>query len=269
MGTQHSRSTSGFPLPAIDPLTLRQTDGEELDEEKTGRAHAILYRLGPSTLVTKVVGHPELAQAELLIRRSEALIRRAGTIRIFHDWFGVTGYKAEVRARLTPWSQETAPNHDGVYVGSQSRLVRMGVTVVQLLSGTPIVAFATLAELERELASSLRSRSAACLSVEAISAMVRPRPVKRAARRLAVVAVSLGLAAAAFSASRQLGASARTAPCQRSAAPSPPRAIAAPTTGDMPDLAGFPPAPVPTTVRLVVRRRLIEEHHPPGGDPFM
>ena len=159
MGNQHSRSTSGFPLPEIDARTLRQRDAEELEEERSGRAHTILYRLGPSTLVTKVVGHPELAHAELLIRRSEALIRRAGTIRIFHDWFGVTGYKAEVRARLTPWSQETAPSHDGVYVGTESRLVRMGVAVVQLLSGTPIVAFATLAELERELEVALRARA--------------------------------------------------------------------------------------------------------------
>ncbi len=157
MGNHDSRSTSGFPSPAIDTHTLRQKDAEELEEERSGRAQTVIYRLGSSTLVTKAVGHPELAHAELLIRRSDALIRRVGTIRVFHEWFGVTGYKAEVRARLTPWSQQTAPQHDGVYVGSASRLVRMGVTVVQLLSGTPIVAFASLAELERELTMALRN----------------------------------------------------------------------------------------------------------------
>lgn len=101
--------------------------------------------------------------------------------------------------------------------------------------------------------------------------MVRPRPVKRAARRLAVVAVSLGLAAAAFFAARQLGASARTVQSQRSAAPSPPRAIAAPTTVDMPGLDGFPSAPVPTTVRLMNQRRRVEwrDHDRQQGGPFL
>ncbi len=160
MGSHHPRSTSGFPLPEIDARTLRQREAEDLEEEQSGRAHTVIYRLGPSTLVTKVVGHPELAHAELLVRRSEALIAQVGTIRVFHDWFGITGYKSEVRTRLTPWSQKTAPNHDGVFVGTESRLVRMGVTVVQLLSGTPIVAFASLAELERELLGALRPRAA-------------------------------------------------------------------------------------------------------------
>jgi len=95
--------------------------------------------------------------------------------------------------------------------------------------------------------------------------------VKPSARRVAVVAVSLGLAAAAFSASRQLGASARTVQSQRSAAPSPPRAIAAPTTVDMPGLDGFPSAPVPTTVRLVVRKHRLEwrDHDMQQGGPFL
>ncbi|NOU31453.1 MAG: hypothetical protein HOO96_26440 [Polyangiaceae bacterium] len=95
--------------------------------------------------------------------------------------------------------------------------------------------------------------------------------MKPSARRLAVVAVSLGLAAGAFFAARQLGASARTVQCQRSAAPSPPRAIAAPTTGDVPGLDGFPPAPVPTTVRLLVRKRRIEwrDHDMQQIDPSL
>jgi hypothetical protein len=154
-----SQSPSAFPLGEIDPLGLRQRDAEDLEEEASGRARAIVYRLGRSTLVTKAVGHPGLAHAELLIRRSDALIARVGTIEIFHEWFGVTGYKSEVRTRMTPWARATTKNHAGIHIGTASSIVRMGVTMVQLISGAPILAYGTRTQLEEALARTLRTAS--------------------------------------------------------------------------------------------------------------
>jgi hypothetical protein len=131
------------------PLLFSQA--EELEQIEGPRAHVVIYRVGRSTLVTRVAGHPEIEHIELLIRRSEALIARVGIIDVVHDWFGVNGYSPDIRPRMTPWAKKTNAQHRGIHIGTSSRLVRMGITMVHLVSNAPLHAHEDLASLEHAL----------------------------------------------------------------------------------------------------------------------
>ncbi len=132
---------------------------EEVEAVENERARAVIYRVGRSLLVSQASGHPELAHIELLIRRSDELIARAGSIAVFHDWFAVSGYKAEVRVRMTPWAMRTRAQHRGIHIGTASRLVRMGVSTVHLFTQAPITAYTDIASLESALRAELRDES--------------------------------------------------------------------------------------------------------------
>ncbi len=138
-------------------MSLFESRAEELEMLEGPRARTIIYRVGRSTLVTRAEGHPDIDHIELLIRRSEDLIVRAGIIDVFHDWFAITGYSSDIRPRMAPWSKRTRPQHRGIHIGSSSRLVRMGVTMVELVSGAPLFAYDDLSSLEKAMTEVLAS----------------------------------------------------------------------------------------------------------------
>ena len=135
---------------------LFESVGEEFERVSAGRCEAQFYRVGRSTLVTRVTGCAEPELIDVLIRRSESLIKAVGTIEVFHDWFGVTAYKSEVRTRMTPWAKATSASHRAVHIGTESRVVRMGITMVQLVAGSNIIAYSSLTALDAALRASRR-----------------------------------------------------------------------------------------------------------------
>lgn len=128
---------------------------EEMEELVSGSARVEIYRMGHSTLVTRASGHAVVEQIERLMRRSDDLISRVGTIDVVHDWFGITGYDAEVRRRMTPWALRTRAAHRGIHIGTTAGLVRMGVTMVRLATGAPIHAYESRAALQVALAGTI------------------------------------------------------------------------------------------------------------------
>jgi hypothetical protein len=137
-------------------MTLFSTRAEDVEELESGGARVVCYRVGDSTLVTRASGHARLEHIEVLIRRSDELIARAGRIDVVHDWFEVTGYRAEIRKRMTPWAIRTRAQHRSIHIGAKSSLVQMGVTLIRLASGAPIRAYTTEHELELAMAGLLR-----------------------------------------------------------------------------------------------------------------
>ncbi len=137
-------------------MALFFSRAEEIEKLANERAEIVFYRLGRSTLVSRVTGHPDVEAVDLLMRRSDALIRRVGVIDVVHDWFGVTAYNAEIRPRITPWAEKTRAQHRGIHIGASSSIVRMGITMVRLVTGAPLHAYDTLDNLERALAEILR-----------------------------------------------------------------------------------------------------------------
>ena len=142
--------------PGRTRMALFFSRAEELEQLTSDRSEITIYRVGRSTLVTRATGHPDVQAVELLMRRSDDLIARAGSIDVVHDWFGVTAYRADIRARITPWAEKTKAQHRGIHIGASSSIVRMGVTMVRLVAGSPLHAYDSLEDLERVLAEILR-----------------------------------------------------------------------------------------------------------------
>jgi len=140
-------------------MALFSSRAEEMEDGESEGAHLRIYRLGRSTLVTRVSGHPKVSHILRLMRRSDELIERVGAIDVVHDWFEVTGYDAQVRQRMTPWALRTRVAHRAIHIGTKAGLVRMGVTMVRLATGAPIHAYDSLAPLEVALADTLAQRA--------------------------------------------------------------------------------------------------------------
>ncbi len=136
-------------------MALFFSRAEEVETIEGAGTRVDIYRLGSSTLVTRVTGHPRVEHILRLQRRSEDLIARAGPIDVVHDWFDITGYDAEVRQKMTPWALRTRAQHRTIHIGTHAGLVRMGVTMVRLATGAPIRAYDTLAALEVALAETI------------------------------------------------------------------------------------------------------------------
>lgn len=132
-------------------MALFESRAEEVERIDGARMSLVIYRVGRSTLVTRASGQAEIAHIERLIRRSDDLIARMGVIDVVHDWFGITGYSAEIRPRMTPWARKTRAQHRGIHIGTESALVRMGVTMVALFSAAPLHAYDSLQSLEKAL----------------------------------------------------------------------------------------------------------------------
>lgn len=140
-------------------MALFFSRAEEVETIEGGGTRVDIYRLGGSTLVTRVAGHPRVEHIVRLQRRSEDLIARSGAIDVVHDWFDVTGYDAEVRQKMTPWALRTRAEHRAIHIGTHAGLVRMGVTMVRLATGAPIRAYDSLAALEVALADTIAKRA--------------------------------------------------------------------------------------------------------------
>ena len=138
-------------------MALFFSRAEEIEEHPTEGGRLLVYRLGTSVLVTRASGRAGVDHVQVLIRRSDDLIARAGAISVVHDWFDVVAYAPEVRQVMTPWAFATRKQHHGVHIGTSAGLVRMGVTMVRLATGAPIRAYEQPSELELALTSLLPS----------------------------------------------------------------------------------------------------------------
>lgn len=132
-------------------MALFISRAEEIEEHPTDGGRLLVYRLGTSVLVTRASGRAGVDHVQVLIRRSDDLIARVGTISVVHDWFDVAAYAPEVRQLMTPWAFATRKQHHGVHIGTAAGLVRMGVTMVRLATSAPIHAYERLSELEAAL----------------------------------------------------------------------------------------------------------------------
>lgn len=140
-------------------MPLGFSRAEEIETIDQWGAVVVFYRVGVSTLVTRVSGHPRVQHIVRLQRRSDELIARVGAIDVVHDWFEITGYDADVRQKMTPWAIRTRAAHRAIHIGTNAGLVRMGVTMVRLATGAPIHAYESLAALEVALADTIAKRA--------------------------------------------------------------------------------------------------------------
>jgi hypothetical protein len=129
-------------------------------ERKTERGTFALWTLAPSIYVTRCTGHLEDEHVDLLIAYSTPLVKNAPRpIEVFHEWTEMTGYAPSCRQRITTWALENRKAYARVHVSVKSKLVKMGVQVVNIALGN-IVAYDTAPALQVAIRTALRAHGA-------------------------------------------------------------------------------------------------------------
>lgn len=133
-----------------------QRQGIDLELVETARAVSVMYRLKDDIVISRGRGHVDAPHILHMIQYCETVLAHAPTIRVFHDWFGVTGYESKARQVITPWAIRTRDRHRAIHIGVTSQVVRMGVSVVALASRAPIHTYGSHHTLGVALAEALR-----------------------------------------------------------------------------------------------------------------
>lgn len=106
------------------------------EEHLTPRCSLRLSNPMPGVLITSCSGHLDMVLLEHILRFSTAVYAGQRPVRVFHDWWGLTGYDPEARSRYTTWSIPLMKDTACVHILTSSRVVAMGVTVANLVLKT-------------------------------------------------------------------------------------------------------------------------------------
>ncbi len=135
---------------------LRFDLAQQLQALETKRGRIWCWRVVKGVYATEVEGHLDYDMAQVIIKQVTPMYAQ-GAVDGFHCWFAMTGYDSQARVELTNW---VLRNRAGsrLFIGLQSRLVAMGVSVANLALGNMIQTFSTPQALEAALDAGLRSR---------------------------------------------------------------------------------------------------------------
>jgi hypothetical protein len=129
--------------------------------QATPRGTLRVWLIPPRFFVSRAFGYIGPEHVELFESYAEQCIRSAGTRKIcaFHDWLDVTGYDSKVRSRLTSWSRQHLSAFDEVHMCIRSKIVSMGVQLVNIALNGVIRVHTERTRMEVELRRVLRSSS--------------------------------------------------------------------------------------------------------------
>lgn len=132
------------------PKSLAFDRAEEHKSLEGVHGRIFVWRLSPRIYASQVEGYLDRNMAQLIIDIAEPLYGK-GMVSGFHTWFGMTGYATASRLDLTSWVKAHR-SESRLFIGLQSRLVAMGVSVANLALGNMIETFSSAASLEAALA---------------------------------------------------------------------------------------------------------------------
>lgn len=110
----------------------------------------------PGILASRAEGMGSLELVRRVITFGDPLIRDHAPIQIFHDFRGVTGYRAEARRELVDWGVR---NPDGIAMTNvlfRSKVVAMGVSLATALLGDRLTGYSEPAAFEAALMRAVR-----------------------------------------------------------------------------------------------------------------
>jgi hypothetical protein len=132
------------------PKALAFDKAEEHKRLDGVHGRIFVWRLSSRIYASQVEGYLDRNMAQLIIDIGEPLYGK-GVVSGFHTWFGMTGYATASRLDLTGWVKRHR-SESRLFIGLQSRLVAMGVSVANLALGSMIQTFSSAASLEAALA---------------------------------------------------------------------------------------------------------------------
>ncbi len=136
---------------------VESSDGEE--GWKSARGELRIVHPAPGLVVFRESGFLTSDFAEHVRRHSDQAAKRAGKIQIFVDAYDLAGYDPEIRNSATSWLKSHMDVVDAQHMLVNSRLTKMGLTVVSLALGGVIKGYHARRAFENELAAAtLRAR---------------------------------------------------------------------------------------------------------------
>jgi len=112
-------------------LGARETPGSR------ARQGLRIWQPQPGLVRSEPHGHLSAELADELIAQLEQALTSAPIHHIFHNWWGMTGYDAAARTKLTQWSLERRSRLASVHILLQvnSRLLAMAIAASNLILG--------------------------------------------------------------------------------------------------------------------------------------
>ncbi len=113
---------------------------------------------GAGVLLVRFSGHARSPVADAIIVALDAAIAAHGSVIVFDDWHGATGYDSAVRLKLTDWTRRNAAQLRGTHVLVGSRLIAMGLSVASLALGKHFHTYSSRAVFEAALAACAKQK---------------------------------------------------------------------------------------------------------------
>lgn len=110
----------------------------------------------PGILATRVEGMGSLEMVKRVVAFGDELIEAHPPIQIFHDFRGVTGYRADARKELVDWGVRNPEAIAMTNVLFKSKIVAMGVTLATALLGDRLTGYSKHALFEAALMEAVR-----------------------------------------------------------------------------------------------------------------
>jgi hypothetical protein len=112
----------------------------------------------PGVLLVRFVGHARSPIADAIILALDAAVAAHGSVTVFDDWYGATGYDSAVRLKLTDWTRRNAAALRGTHVLVGSRLIAMGLSVASLALGKDFHTYSNRVVFEAVLAATAKQK---------------------------------------------------------------------------------------------------------------
>lgn len=117
-----------------------------------------LWRAAPGVIVQRARGYGTLEMAMLIARDQEAAINNGeGPLLVFCDWDGVQSYSSEARIWLTDWTEKHLASLQAIHILLHSKLLAMGVSVANLVTGGIMVPYTDRRAFEAALSEAVRA----------------------------------------------------------------------------------------------------------------
>lgn len=147
--------TTMFPGPSRDVLTP-PPDARRYSEP---RCELWIWQAVPGVVVQKCVGHAPAAIGRAMVQRLSAIATAGERFVIFDEWQGVTGYDTETRTIVTDWTRANVHLLDGIHILVGSKLVAMGISVSNLVTGGIATSYSDPIRFKRALTDEIERRA--------------------------------------------------------------------------------------------------------------
>ena len=129
-----------------------------VEETRIGSARLTVERPAPGVVLEVFKGHIGRAFVDPIMAPLERLAAHGARFVQLHDWSAVTGYDGEARVELTRRSLALRPHVAAFHLLASDPIVRMGVTVANLVLARFITLHGERSGFEAALAEAVSAR---------------------------------------------------------------------------------------------------------------